>query len=287
MGRLLIRGMTPAEHLATPHTNAMMASDFLSDTKGNVGLGLNKLLTANLALRELASDRLIIEDTASTTTRDLVLATLRSRDIKFENPYANVDTQGGSDSYIAFRYWDGKDWVTAAQLLTPRGFLILNGTLCPFRSYSASDNIDYVDFTNLDINTHKCYLLLASLVNPTNSGLRYVVFVEGDYTATNYYAQYCLATATGVSAARENNSALGGVFAGERCSIAAFFWVDPGGYFRWFSVNCRQTGSSVSAETRAGSKTAAVTNVTSIRIASDVAGGIGAGSRLMLFRLGG
>ena len=295
--RIVIPGLTVSKHALIQHTSDMiqdgtiqnvdLAPNFLSDTKGDVGLGLNKLLTANLALRELASDRLIIEDTASTTTRDLVLATLRSRDIKFENPYANVDTQGGSDSYIAFRYWDGTNWVTAAQLLTPRGFLILNGALCPFRSYSASADVDYVDFTSLDINTHGCYIILAHLTNPTASNSAYYVYVENDYTATNYYSQYTAGNGTTVGAGRLNSSEIGHLLAGSSGTIVLFIMRDPQGYPRFHSFSNQYGATAVQNVYYAGTKTATVTNITSIRIHAGVAGAIGAGSRLMLFRLGG
>jgi len=141
----------------------------------------------------------------------------------------------------------------------------------PFRDVSVDTDSDFIDLTGLDLNAHKCYMLSLNLVNPTTSGYNQGLFIAG----------------TEISAGRDNNPLLGYLPAGERGAIIIFVWRDPSGYFRYLDKMVRQTGNVVTNASYTGTKTATVTNVTQIRISADVAGGIGAGSRVMLFRLGG
>jgi len=157
----------------------------------------------------------------------------------------------------------------------------------PFRDVSVDTDSDFIDLTGLDLNAHKCYMLSLNLVNPTTSGSNYFIYVEADYTNTNYYNQGLFIAGTEISAGRDNNPLLGYLPAGERGAIIIFVWRDPSGYFRYLDKMVRQTGNVVTNASYTGTKTATVTNVTQIRISADVAGGIGAGSRVMLFRLGG
>ena len=45
---------------------------------------------------------------------------------------------------------------------------------------------DEITFTNLDINTHQMYIILVKLINPTSASGYVNLFVNGDYTLTNY-----------------------------------------------------------------------------------------------------
>ena len=54
---------------------------------------------------------------------------------------------------------------------------------------TVSSNCDYVDITGLDINTDKFYTLYLTLKNSADSTCAYHIFVEEDYTTTNYYSQ--------------------------------------------------------------------------------------------------
>ena len=57
-------------------TNAKLATDFLSDTKGDVGMGANKLKTTNILIKELDSGRLIVRNSADALERGIYLAEL-------------------------------------------------------------------------------------------------------------------------------------------------------------------------------------------------------------------
>ena len=97
-------------------TNAKLATNALSDTKGDVGLGANKLKTTNILIKELDSGRLIVRNSADALERGIYLAEL----------YANVGVNLGDNCYIrsvdanvAHAYllqsYDGSAWQTTAQ----------------------------------------------------------------------------------------------------------------------------------------------------------------------------
>jgi len=147
----------------------------------------------------------------------------------------------------------------------------------------ASD-CDYVDFVNLDINRDWEYYLDMTVKNPTGTGSNYYLFVEGDYTLANYYHQWITGTGTTLVVNRTSNPALIYLNSGERGLSNARITRDPDGYFRFISVINRYTGSAQEVVLHTGSKTAPVSNITSLRVAAEVSGAIGAGSRFILAR---
>jgi len=142
-----------------------------------------------------------------------------------------------------------------------------------------------IDINGLDINTHGAYEILFSVKNPTASEAFYYLYVEGDYTATNYYSQYIYAQGTSVTSVRANIPEIIRLSSNNYGSAHIVLWRDPGGYPEWRSDTVRYPGSSVDLVSWAGGKTGTVSNITSIRIASSVANAIGAGSRLIVKRV--
>jgi len=146
---------------------------------------------------------------------------------------------------------------------------------------------DYVDFIGLDINTDFVYVLLVTFKNPTGLSTAYYAFVEEDYIVTNYYTEYVDADGTTIAAGRTNEPLCAGAPAGEQCSSFIYIFLDPDGYFRWTFFASIRPGASVFNRYGSGCKTAPVTNITRIRIQAERTGGIGAGSKLGLFRVRG
>jgi len=97
-------------------------------------------------------------------------------------------------------------------------------------------NVDYVDFTGLDINTDKFYILFAAVKNPLTSNLRYYIFVEGDYTPTNYYTQYLAGQGTNIPVGRMNDNEFLWIHAGTCGFVNAFITRDPAGRFRMVNL---------------------------------------------------
>jgi hypothetical protein len=143
----------------------------------------------------------------------------------------------------------------------------------------------YVDFINLDSNTDKFYILLATVKNPTATTNTLAIYVNGDYTYTNYYSQYLQALGNTVSSGQFNSPNLGGFASGECLNVMAYINKDPSGYFKYYSFTHRYLGTSTTIQNWAGNRNAGtITNITSLRI-SGPTNTIGAGSTLMLFRV--
>jgi hypothetical protein len=159
--------------------------------------------------------------------------------------------------------------------------------LKPYRDITVTSNVDYVDLLDLDINTHKAYLLIFEVKNPTTSNMAYFMFFEGDYVTTNYYSQVFIANGTSTWINRTNDPTFAGCNAGNRNEHVCWILRDVDGYPKVFTISTGSTGGSVTVNLWSLSKTATVTNITQIRIAAQYSGGIGAGSRIRLYRIGG
>jgi hypothetical protein len=165
---------------------------------------------------------------------------------------------------------------------------LIEGVLKPWKEYYATSGVDYVDFTDLDINTHKCYLLVFNFKNPSNNDAYYRLFVEGMYPPSySYYSEGMRLNGTSYNFFRNVNSDFALAFAGNKVSGECLIFRDPDGYFRAVGNCVHLTAENVEYQSWAPCSAFTVSNITSIRVYSSYAGGIGAGSRIMLFRLGG
>lgn len=156
-----------------------------------------------------------------------------------------------------------------------------------FRDLEITADCDYVDFADLDIITHKAYLICFTYKNPTADSTYIYLWINGDTTGSNYYSQKVGGSGTSVSAARNNAPLIGYCDAGKNESLYGVLFRSPDGYPMYVGQQVHTTGSSTEVHMWAVTKTATVSNITSVRLAAGVTGGIGAGSRAMLFRLGG
>jgi len=147
-----------------------------------------------------------------------------------------------------------------------------------------TSNCDYVDFTGLDINSDWFYVLYFIVKNPTGSNSAYYIFVEGDYTLTNYYRQNLSVNGTSVAGNRANDPPIGYINANDRGLIKVTMVRDPDGYFRVLSELNRDSSSNIRLGFNMIVKTATVTNITQLRVQAAVSGAIGAGSKFILAR---
>jgi len=148
-----------------------------------------------------------------------------------------------------------------------------------------TSNVDYVDFTGLDINTDKFYILLLTLGNPTATDSNYRLFVEGDYTATNYYAVYLYSYYGSIASVGYNDAYIAFAKAGLDCFTTVWITRDVTGRYRanGLEQDWRTTSSRVGI--RAVNRDLTIANLTSLRLAATASGAIGAGSILTLFRV--
>jgi len=150
---------------------------------------------------------------------------------------------------------------------------------------NVSSDTTYIDFTGLDGNTDWFYMIYGTLKNSAGSASGYEIFVEGDYTSTNYYRQYITASGTSIDGNRMNDSVFDYLASGNVSLFTLVITKDVSGYFRWVCHIGEYSSSNVRLAMISGVKTATITNITQLRIQSSVSNAIGAGSKFVLFKL--
>lgn len=142
-----------------------------------------------------------------------------------------------------------------------------------------------VDFTGLNFGKTDDLMLVSDFLNSsTDTWLN--ILVNGNYTTTNYYEQYVLSTGTLVVSNRSNDSAFNSGSGGSSKSFSKLmFKLTNNGYVVFQSLTERDYGgSSTKLLNYVGTSTFTATSITSLRIASNVASAIGAGSRFQLYK---
>jgi len=135
----------------------------------------------------------------------------------------------------------------------------------------------YIDITGLDINTDWFYIIIADLYYAGTS--HYHIYVEGDYTNSNYLS-------ITVRTNEVYKEPLIAEYGGSN-STFCFIIVDRpsmGGIFHYASIYVTERAITYS-DVILGMSLYAYTNITTIRIASTDSSGIGAGSRIVVFKL--
>jgi len=146
----------------------------------------------------------------------------------------------------------------------------------------ATDTTD-VDITGLDINTHRQYLIIIKITNPTASETGYYLYVNEDYEKTNYYIQFIEASGTSIIAGRRNFPEIAHTFAGGITFVKVVMVRGADGVPRAVAEQAKHSPASITFQNYAWVKTASVTNITSIRIHAVATGAIGAGSKIEIY----
>lgn len=141
-----------------------------------------------------------------------------------------------------------------------------------------------IEFTGLDINTHKGYRLEIAYVDGAATAHSAALYVNGLTTATDYYSQYIQASGTSVTTGRLNSAQAFGATAGNRTFAVIDIGLTPGGFFFAHSEEARTVGSAVEGIGYKISRTASIANITSLTITAGVANGIGVGTTFKIFR---
>ncbi|RLE36892.1 hypothetical protein DRJ17_07710, partial [Candidatus Woesearchaeota archaeon] len=150
---------------------------------------------------------------------------------------------------------------------------------------TVDSDCDYVEWTGLDINRDGAYIILADIKNPTESGAGCRIYINGNMTDTNYYNQYIEANGTSIIGGRGNNPGGPYVPAGSECFAVIWVMRDPTGHARTLRLMSWNTPDAVRLTVGTDVTVFTVSNITSIRIQTTQAGGIGAGSRFILCRV--
>lgn len=147
----------------------------------------------------------------------------------------------------------------------------------------AGSAVTSIDFTGLDITTHKSYRIEAELSNATADAAEISLFINNDTTTTDYYSQWASDIDTTQAAARVNKPEFAELPASSGVSSVGYV-KKTGGYASYQGNNLQSTGSGVKSTRAAISKTATVTNITQLTFTSSVASSIAVGSTIRIYR---
>jgi hypothetical protein len=141
--------------------------------------------------------------------------------------------------------------------------------------------VSYVDFTSLDGNADKFYVLFVNLRNALSSDYVVLLSANGDYTEANYYSQRIYANGDTLSGGRFNSMYLSVLPASGNLAVMLYALRDANGYYRHYTFSTLLVSTAVVIQNWACVKTATITNLTSLRVWCGAAA-IGSGSTILL-----
>lgn len=139
-----------------------------------------------------------------------------------------------------------------------------------------------IDFSGLDINSHKSYRIELDILGVT-PGANIYMFVNGDTTTTNYYMQSVVFNGTGLSGDRHNQPRIGNIGA----NMSSKFNVNLSiinGKAVYNSISNYRDGSTIEGFMSFGAKVATVTNIAQLTFVAGTANTINVGSKIRIYR---
>lgn len=139
-----------------------------------------------------------------------------------------------------------------------------------------------IDFSGLDINTHKSYRIEIELYVASVAPAIYC-FVNNDTTITNYYFQIWGGNAAAFTGARANNPTVQsiGIAGNHACNLNC---VRSNGTPIFTGIYSSQLGTTLIGYNVLMYKTSTVTNITQLTFTSSVTNAIGIGSKIRIYR---
>jgi len=141
-----------------------------------------------------------------------------------------------------------------------------------------------ITVTSLNLDADKAYLFMFAVLNPTASDSVYDIFLNNDTNPGNYYGQYIYGTYRTINVDRVNEPRVGAAGAGSEGFFKGMMMRPAGREPRWFVDQQYYEPSVVELLIWAEAWTTSA-NVTQVQIAASVANAIGAGSRLIIFKV--
>lgn len=142
-----------------------------------------------------------------------------------------------------------------------------------------------VDITGLNIGKDEEIVLVCD-INSVNSDHEMYLTVNGNNTITNYWHQRMYGAGATVGGARANTPLFIGLLNGKKGFVNSKIKLTNNGYFVFQSSTIRDyTTIEPFIQEYYGTSTFTMTSITSLRIASSGANGLGTGSRFQLYRV--
>lgn len=146
-------------------------------------------------------------------------------------------------------------------------------------------NATNIDVTGLNYNNDGPWQIYIAAHNPLGGGTYTYLYFNADYTIANYQAQSLYATGGSHGSTRYNEPRIDYLIAGASSIALGTIMIDAADYARYRGVNCRKVADALDIIEYGMCKDDTVANITSLRVASFVANGLGAGTRLILTRI--
>ena len=129
--------------------------------------------------------------------------------------------------------------------------------------------------------------VVSDLINSSGTNTSPYLYVNGNETASNYYAQRILAEGTSVSGTRQNAPFIGLLDNGTKALITSEIKITNDGYYTvQSSANIKYGGSSIGLNDYYMSSTFTISSITSLKWQTNTGGGkFSAGSRVLIYRL--
>lgn len=146
-------------------------------------------------------------------------------------------------------------------------------------------NLNYIEFTGLDINKHKLYCLVGIPYNAGSNDSLICLFVEGNLNPSNYLTQALVVDGSSISALVVNYPEVCAIRAGQTLFFICYLNLAPDGYFRFQSFSHRDLSTIPKMTWYAGVSKFTLPNITTIRLQIDQNTAFGNGSRFILLGL--
>ena len=230
-------------------------------------VGLTDSVTGNIRNIKLHDGHLWLETTTGTYIQ---LLDNYTQDTEANKPAAGTQGRWFYTTDTNKLYYDnGTDW----NLITINYSDILVSSAC-----------DYVEWTNLDINTDKLYRIIGTIKNVSTSAISLACYYESDYTDTDYYTERMYASGSNVGTINSNNGTISIISANNDGMFKAQIKLTPSGYSMCTSQSGAGNGSNDRIDICTQVLTITQTNITQIRLSSNKAGGIGVNSWFRLIK---
>jgi len=174
-----------------------------------------------------------------------------------------------------------------AYLVPCASFFALDpGSWTLIKEVTLTANKTEVLIDGLNINTHRAYIIICKIENATTSTALYYLFVEGEETLSNYRSHYIYGGGVDGDTLAMGRDEFPPILhlVGNSVGLAVIHLVlDPRNRARWLAHSSRRIGSNVEQVIRSATCLTSMTNITKIKIASDTASAIKAGSKIEVY----
>jgi len=153
--------------------------------------------------------------------------------------------------------------------------------LAEFEVTSAA--VQTIDFSGLDIGTHKSYRIEIDIINAVASSANISLYANGDTVSTNYWRQIISVSGAGTSGIRNQDAIISNVAASSKGKIVGNVSLNDSIVMGTFQA-ATDIDANIQLRNTVFNKIATITNLTSLTISSSVAASLGIGTKVRIYR---